>query len=244
MEERCRCLWEDSVQTDYEDAACSLYSSAQRSAQGGSCRYGTQPSRSVEEGELLTSWRTISFSKKIRMQVDTSFDLSRNIFVGWLIIIRRLITTRPVTVAECSKAWTVFARSDAGTVSSNPTRGMDVCVCLFWVFVRWRPCDGLITRPRSPTDVLDYETEVKQSVSRMPYATKWEQTGNNNNNNNSNNNNNNNYYSGLIDKIKSHRMICWNINELWVGEYLKGTILVSFKIRPDIRLETLRNTLA
>jgi hypothetical protein len=62
----------------------------------------------------------------------------------------------PVTVAERSKACTVFARSDAGIVGSNPTQGMDVCVCVrFSVFVyRYRPCDELITRPRSPTECL------------------------------------------------------------------------------------------
>jgi hypothetical protein len=32
----------------------------------------------------------------------------------------------PVTVAERSKACIVFARSEAGTVDSNPTQGMDV----------------------------------------------------------------------------------------------------------------------
>jgi hypothetical protein len=42
----------------------------------------------------------------------------------------------PVTVAERSKAWTVFARSEVGIVGSNPTQGMDVwcvcvCVCVF-----------------------------------------------------------------------------------------------------------------
>jgi hypothetical protein len=37
----------------------------------------------------------------------------------------------PVSVANPSKAWTVFARSDAGIVGSNPTQGMDVwCVCM------------------------------------------------------------------------------------------------------------------
>jgi hypothetical protein len=35
----------------------------------------------------------------------------------------------PVTVAARSKAWTVFVRSDAGIVDSNPIQGMDVwCV--------------------------------------------------------------------------------------------------------------------
>jgi hypothetical protein len=39
-------------------------------------------------------------------------------------------------VAARSKAWTVFARSDAGIVGSNPTQGMDVCiVCVYSVFL-------------------------------------------------------------------------------------------------------------
>jgi hypothetical protein len=33
---------------------------------------------------------------------------------------------RPVTVVARSKVCTVFARSDAGIVGSNPTQGMDV----------------------------------------------------------------------------------------------------------------------
>jgi hypothetical protein len=42
-----------------------------------------------------------------------------------------ILTTRSITVAERSKARTVFARSNTGIVGSNPTRGMDVCVRLF-----------------------------------------------------------------------------------------------------------------
>jgi hypothetical protein len=38
-------------------------------------------------------------------------------------------------VAALSKARTVFARSNAGIVGSNPTQGMDVCVCVYSVFV-------------------------------------------------------------------------------------------------------------
>jgi hypothetical protein len=37
-----------------------------------------------------------------------------------------VIHSRPVTVAERSKACTVFARSEAGIVGSNPIQGMDV----------------------------------------------------------------------------------------------------------------------
>jgi hypothetical protein len=36
----------------------------------------------------------------------------------------------PMTVAARSKVWTVFARSNAGIVGSNPTQDMDVCVRL------------------------------------------------------------------------------------------------------------------
>jgi hypothetical protein len=40
----------------------------------------------------------------------------------------------PIAVAVLSKEWNVFARSNTGTVGSNPIRGMDVfprflCVC-------------------------------------------------------------------------------------------------------------------
>jgi hypothetical protein len=43
------------------------------------------------------------------------------------------IRLEPITVAACSKARTVFARSNTGIVGSNPTRDMDVCV--YSVFV-------------------------------------------------------------------------------------------------------------
>jgi hypothetical protein len=61
----------------------------------------------------------------------------------------------PVTVVEESEACTVFARSKAGFVGSNSTQGTDVwyvyvfILCLCCPVFR-RPCDGLITRPRSP----------------------------------------------------------------------------------------------
>jgi hypothetical protein len=42
----------------------------------------------------------------------------------------------PITVAARSKAWTVFFRSNAGLVGSNPIQGMDVCiVCVYSVFL-------------------------------------------------------------------------------------------------------------
>jgi hypothetical protein len=45
-------------------------------------------------------------------------------------------------------------------VGSNPNLGMDVCVHLFCSCCRYRPCDELITHPRSPTVcVKGQETE-------------------------------------------------------------------------------------
>jgi hypothetical protein len=43
--------------------------------------------------------------------------------------------TGPITVVALSKAWTIFARSNTGVVGSNPTQGIDVCVCVYSVFV-------------------------------------------------------------------------------------------------------------
>jgi hypothetical protein len=48
------------------------------------------------------------------------------------------IVKLPVTVVERSKACTVFTRSEAGTMGSNPTQGMDVwCVWCLGVYVRF-----------------------------------------------------------------------------------------------------------
>jgi hypothetical protein len=45
-------------------------------------------------------------------------------------------TAIPITVVARFKAWTVFSRSNAGIVGSNPTHGMDICiVCIYSVFV-------------------------------------------------------------------------------------------------------------
>jgi hypothetical protein len=40
-----------------------------------------------------------------------------------------------IIVAAHSKAWTVFARSNTGIVGSNPSRDMDICLCVYSVFV-------------------------------------------------------------------------------------------------------------
>jgi hypothetical protein len=63
----------------------------------------------------------------------------------------------PATLAVRSKTRNVFACSNAWTVGSSPTRGIDVCprsFCVCVVLYSYRPCDGLISRPKSPIDSL------------------------------------------------------------------------------------------
>jgi hypothetical protein len=68
------------------------------------------------------------------------------------VIYTSLINVGPVTVAERSNAYIVFARSEAGIVGSNPKQGMNVwCVYVFILCLCCPSCDELITRPRSPT---------------------------------------------------------------------------------------------
>jgi hypothetical protein len=49
------------------------------------------------------------------------------------------------TVAAHCKTWTVFAHSDTGIVGSNPTRGIDICMRLFYVCVILYVGSGLAT---------------------------------------------------------------------------------------------------
>jgi hypothetical protein len=80
-----------------------------------------------------------------------------------------------VAVAARSKAWTVFASSDAGIVGSNSTQGMDVCMRLVCVCVVLCVGSGLATdwsRLRSATDCVEIKkTEKAAKVQRTvePY---------------------------------------------------------------------------
>jgi hypothetical protein len=61
---------------------------------------------------------------------------------------RETVQLSLITAAARPKAWTVFARSDAGIVGSNPTRAIDVCVRLFCVgsglATGWSPVQGVL----------------------------------------------------------------------------------------------------
>jgi hypothetical protein len=77
----------------------------------------------------------------------------------------------PVMIAEPSKAWTVFARSDAVIVGSNPASGMDVwCVyvctraCLFCVCVVVYLGRGLATGRSLVQEVLPAVYRTKREA--------------------------------------------------------------------------------
>jgi hypothetical protein len=76
-------------------------------------------------------------------------------------------------MAARSKASTVFGRSNIGIAGSNPARSMDVLPRFFCVVLCWyRPCVGLIPRPRSPTKCLNrfISSEVKLLNRNRPLA--------------------------------------------------------------------------
>ncbi|PNF20488.1 hypothetical protein B7P43_G06288 [Cryptotermes secundus] len=60
---------------------------------------------------------------KLKTHSGVTFDVYQNAIVS-----NDSSYLAPVTVAERSKACTVFTRSEAGIVGSNPTQGTDVCL--------------------------------------------------------------------------------------------------------------------
>jgi hypothetical protein len=89
--------------------------------------------------------------KQTGSQADHSPSTSAEVKKMWIYTF-----TKPVTVAERSKAYTVFARWEAGIMGSNPTQGMDVwclcvCVCVFLCLctrrglaTSWSPAQGVL----------------------------------------------------------------------------------------------------
>jgi hypothetical protein len=100
--------------------------------------------RRVESRETSVLWWLVCVSGSLGKSEIYSYFLC---FEG---LFYHAVSSWPITVAARSKAWTVFARSNTGVVSSNPTQGMDVCVRLFCVCVVLCVGSGL-PRPDPPS---------------------------------------------------------------------------------------------
>jgi hypothetical protein len=93
------------------------------------------------------------------------------------------------TVVAPSKAWTVFARLNAGIVCSNTTQGLDVCLRLFCICVvlcvgsgfvtDWSPVNGVLPTMykikklrRRPVFNKELESRTKSSIN-IWLSTTW-----------------------------------------------------------------------
>jgi hypothetical protein len=87
---------------------------------------------------FFSGWSTADFSKRTQLRRIEEFVFK------WILGVLSIISycnlfygilsfNTPVRVTERSKTFTVFARSEAGIVGSNPTHGMDV----WYVYVRF-----------------------------------------------------------------------------------------------------------
>jgi hypothetical protein len=104
---------------------------------------------------------------------------------GWYNI-RIIFVSEPVTVAGRSEACTVFARSEAGIVGSNPTQGMDVwCVCTFFcecvvlclgrgLATSWSLVQGVL--PSANDQETEKSTLCSKSGSNLPNGSKEEES--------------------------------------------------------------------
>jgi hypothetical protein len=87
-------------------------------------------------------------------------------------------------VAARPETWTVFARSDAGVVGSNPTQVIDDCVCVYSVFVLFCVWVAALRRADPPSKESyrlcknDYETEEEARAQRRavePLMFEWKE---------------------------------------------------------------------
>jgi hypothetical protein len=81
-----------------------------------------------------------------------------------------IYSSLPITMAARSKAWTVFARSNAGIVGSNPTQGW-MSVCVYSVFMLSCVGSGLATGWSPVRGVLPTVCRIKK-LKKRPRSNK------------------------------------------------------------------------
>jgi hypothetical protein len=82
---------------------------------------------------------TTSNSQQLHNVTDTHLKDRRNRMWNITVLLSQWY---PITVAARSRAWNAFTRSNAGTVGSNPTQGIDVCVGS-GLASHWSPVQGV-----------------------------------------------------------------------------------------------------
>jgi hypothetical protein len=91
-------------------------------------------------------------------------------------------TLGPITVAAPSKARTVFARSNAVIVGSNPTQGVDVCVYSVFVLscvgsglaTGWCPGQGVLPTVLGLINWSETKRFTDDLCSKLEAIRKWE----------------------------------------------------------------------
>jgi hypothetical protein len=119
-------------------------------------QYSTLWHHSSPEVKSCWLWKWMYIGSKHDVMLDSS--KSHQVFSSLLRVIPRCIKfvliyrltincfishSLSITVVALSKTWTVFTRSNAEIVSSNPTQGIEVCVSLFCACVVLRVGSGL-----------------------------------------------------------------------------------------------------
>jgi hypothetical protein len=126
----------------YETAAvCSIYHDSTSVCRGEihvNVYLGLEAKQTERRDEAhVLPWSVASviihrrISSKIRILRNWCIKLMAKNYNHYFLKVLIAHINSPITVTTRSKAWTVFAGSNAGIVGSNPTRGIDgLCVCV------------------------------------------------------------------------------------------------------------------
>jgi hypothetical protein len=89
----------------------------------------------LQNPTLWEAWPLFSRIKRLDPEGDSSPPPTDDVKNGRALFPLPHTSSGPITVTAPCKARTVFARLNAGIVCSNSTQGMDICVCVYSVFV-------------------------------------------------------------------------------------------------------------